>query len=665
MNFPIPWSIYACRMQVRANIRSRDENYADLNYILEVIADPVAVFRKYRPDMGVKMIHKKWKSKDEKEEYLKLRNREIERLEIEEAPRLRVFLCIFSVFKLKAYTITTEDRNLWSQIHLKNVKRNSVALQVFFKRFYPESDGRMLDRCAATFEPEFVISYLSNQYKIFTSIKPLIKNGEIDHRFWACSFLRLLPTLTYETEDWFFDIIEACSKDPYNRAMLVYLLPDYENVLEERNVSNDTMKRRRQRIMCTENEHEKAIESENLVTEMRKKDDESYKELRCEGLKTDLDADPLSLRPYQEELVETAVQGKNTVVCAPTGAGKTELCIFIAMNHLEKKKKPDNMLKSVRANERLYICDFSLLIFDEVHHCTKNHPYNVIMNMVHEYNGLKPQVLGLTASMLHSGGINIDSAMDEIYELLANVGCSSLATVQRHLKSLEEHVPRPDDDTIKVERPNEDSVPYRDSVVRIMNQIQKSIKPVLKKLVEKADSGFKLSDVLCKSLAINDLMPSRYSYQYLNSSMKELRERYVVPCSMQYFGFYQEVLELEEKAIKEDTYPHPIVDELKVHPQKIICMDKQKRSKLHITALAVLCNEFNEEVFPVGIILCYRFYIQSLTGRARAKGSRSVLLVLNDTVLATEYDAIMAEKMMKKCIGRIQEGGPRYLLRQV
>lgn len=64
----------------------------------------------------------------------------------------------------------------------------------------------------------------------------------------------------------------------------------------------------------------------------------------------------LVLRPYQEELVspwtslgsslkdesiilkvETALRGKNVIACAPTGSGKTEVCIYVAMSHLDAK----------------------------------------------------------------------------------------------------------------------------------------------------------------------------------------------------------------------------------------------------------------------------------------------------------------------------------------
>lgn len=42
----------------------------------------------------------------------------------------------------------------------------------------------------------------------------------------------------------------------------------------------------------------------------------------------------LILRPYQDELATPALQLKNTIICAPTGSGKTIVAVKIIEQHL-------------------------------------------------------------------------------------------------------------------------------------------------------------------------------------------------------------------------------------------------------------------------------------------------------------------------------------------
>ncbi|KAM6175774.1 interferon-induced helicase C domain-containing protein 1 [Erethizon dorsatum] len=47
----------------------------------------------------------------------------------------------------------------------------------------------------------------------------------------------------------------------------------------------------------------------------------------------------LKLRSYQMEVAQPAVEGKNIIICLPTGSGKTRVAVYIAKDHLDKKKQ--------------------------------------------------------------------------------------------------------------------------------------------------------------------------------------------------------------------------------------------------------------------------------------------------------------------------------------
>nr|XP_056717258.1 interferon-induced helicase C domain-containing protein 1 [Euleptes europaea] len=47
----------------------------------------------------------------------------------------------------------------------------------------------------------------------------------------------------------------------------------------------------------------------------------------------------LSLRDYQMEVAEPALEGKNIIICLPTGSGKTRVAVYIAKEHLDRKRE--------------------------------------------------------------------------------------------------------------------------------------------------------------------------------------------------------------------------------------------------------------------------------------------------------------------------------------
>ncbi|XP_071090165.1 interferon-induced helicase C domain-containing protein 1-like [Haliotis cracherodii] len=161
-------------------------------------------------------------------------------------------------------------------------------------------------------------------------------------------------------------------------------------------------------------------------------DEEAERDVTCQQ---DLD-----LRLYQLELAENAVKRRNTIICAPTGSGKTRVALYIVKDHLEKQDEAEadgkrkvvflartvpliiqqykNFLKfqskyrilkvsgeddsSMYLHQLLDVYDifvmtpqilenqlrdakikslsvFSLIVLDECHHTRKGEPYNKLM----------------------------------------------------------------------------------------------------------------------------------------------------------------------------------------------------------------------------------------------------------------------------------------------
>jgi ATP-dependent helicase YprA (DUF1998 family) len=66
-------------------------------------------------------------------------------------------------------------------------------------------------------------------------------------------------------------------------------------------------------------------------------------------------AAPFQLREFQLELAENAVLGRNTIICAETGSGKTWVALHIVQQHLQ----------NARNGKKMILVMFSLLLLND------------------------------------------------------------------------------------------------------------------------------------------------------------------------------------------------------------------------------------------------------------------------------------------------------------
>ncbi|XP_078251246.1 antiviral innate immune response receptor RIG-I-like isoform X3 [Rhinoraja longicauda] len=253
------------------------------------------------------------------------------------------------------------------------------------------------------------------------------------------------------------------------------------------------------------------------------------------------DIKQFELRAYQEELAESAIDGDNTIICAPTGSGKTIVALHIVERHLMERPDQDKgkvgfmattvpvfqqqlelfkkhfgmtkfkvygicgdlaascpvemfvekndiiiltpqiLLNCLKYGQISSLSAFTLLIFDECHNTTKNHPYNVLMS---KYEDLKlglvasavPQIVGLTASIGVGDAGSVKDAMGYIMQICANLDAENISTVNRNVEGLKEHVYSAIKETRKAAMRTKN--PFADIIRQIMVQVEDMAKSI-------------------------------------------------------------------------------------------------------------------------------------------------------------------------------------------
>ncbi|NWR94488.1 DDX58 helicase, partial [Furnarius figulus] len=219
--------------------------------------------------------------------------------------------------------------------------------------------------------------------------------------------------------------------------------------------------------------------------------------------------EPKEARSYQTELAQPAINGKNTLICAPTGSGKTFVALLICEHHLqnvpsgqkakvvflatkvpvyEQQKNvfrqhferrgysvqgicgetvanvsvehviqdndiivltPQILLNSINTGILKSLSIFTLMIFDECHNTTGNHPYNVLMTKYLEQKfdspaDQLPQIVGLTASFGVGNATTIEETIEHICTLCSCLDIQVISTVRENKEDLERFRNKPE-----------------------------------------------------------------------------------------------------------------------------------------------------------------------------------------------------------------------------
>ncbi|RUS76323.1 hypothetical protein EGW08_015911 [Elysia chlorotica] len=209
----------------------------------------------------------------------------------------------------------------------------------------------------------------------------------------------------------------------------------------------------------------------------------------------------LRLQEYQEELAQSAVKGKNTIIYAPTGNDLTNVAIHIIFKHLRngmgdgfKKRKVVFLAQTGSLVERQFknldrylssefrvvnltgdsmpldkmldvsdvfvmtprilenhlnketipsLTTFTLLIFDECHRTRKGESYNNLMlsylQTKSESTGDLPQVVGLTACLSAEKAGTLNKMKENILKLCSRLDVVCISTIKDPEKKMKSH----------------------------------------------------------------------------------------------------------------------------------------------------------------------------------------------------------------------------------
>jgi hypothetical protein len=111
----------------------------------------------------------------------------------------------------------------------------------------------------------------------------------------------------------------------------------------------------------------------------------------------------------------------------------------------------------------LSISKFQLIIFDEAHHATQHHPYNLIMQEFYWPLAAseRPRVFGMTASPVKKSAFSgRESHVQAIMHLESNLGCRVVTVSKNSQEEVNKHAPKPQEAELEHQPPPMDNFQY-------------------------------------------------------------------------------------------------------------------------------------------------------------------------------------------------------------
>ncbi|KAK0412263.1 hypothetical protein QR680_006120 [Steinernema hermaphroditum] len=663
--------------------------------------------------------------------------------------------------------------------------------------------------------------------------------SELELDFLARRIIRRLPfsPVTAACGDWYYHLLIALRESEWHSLLADLIDPENAATIDLFRAEHQKKQMADTIGMASEETYELSAEDQGFRPQSDFKEYAPLFGLTDEFMKFEmLPPEQIVLREYQQELVEEAVTGKNTIVCAPTGSGKTVVASYIIKDHLQKMANSGknarvvmmvptiplveqqctalnvffrvdyavngfcgtetaecraysalachivvftpqlfmNMLKSPKRTDRLNISDFTMFVFDECHHCDREHPYKILMDMVHESSATSPQIIGLTASVgVGSSNTSVESCMSHMLKICVNMSAETVSTIRRTKDDLIKHVVPPIDIIERAVRQTDSQFIRR--LLALMGELQQLLESDLKRYqtqkhlpgkwaeyqfpsdkqslnyqcflgmlgaritaipgIPNKTRFIKILDILKKyqlALEYNDMLPSRYALKLLQDARNEIRsntvdETYDV---VRAFGEHCDGLLM----IKEDNCENKkdilvklkkiLVDQYTQMPESrtIVFVQKRVFAEMMCDYLNRMCSQlpcfkegnnagyitsanqsaslggqsgylqrqtienFNHGLLKIlvatsvaeegldistcNLIIKYNNTGSEKTliqrrGRARAKGSKSVLLALDGSIEANEMAAVQKADLMKRVMQHLQSYGDSVLKRMI